>query len=199
MPILNSAVRIANKEQRLLFSVYSRRYKNPESPTTFGANRKHGSEDSYRNIGQLLYHVVPGGCMNIDEFSAVAASLANTADRVLLRTRRRRSSARYCASSCVHLQHRRQSWYLCVKLLPEVIEPFTARSASRRGKKCGPRGGPQQQRAQCTNCRASATSTESPSWFNTSRPHSGTSPDVLCETMIFLAINCRQAICEVPA
>lgn len=47
-----------------------------------------------------------------------------------------------------------------------------------------------------TSCRARATSTESPSWFRTSRPDSGTSPDVLCDTMIFLAINPRQVICE---
>ena len=36
----------------------------------------------------------------------------------------------------------------------------------------------------------------SPSWFSTSSPDSGTSPDVFCETMIFLAINPRQVICE---
>jgi len=47
-----------------------------------------------------------------------------------------------------------------------------------------------------TSCRASATSTESPSWFRTSSPDSGTSPDVLCDTMIFRAINPRQVICE---
>lgn len=29
------------------------------------------------------------------------------------------------------------------------------------------------------SCRANAISTESPSWFNESRPDSGTSPDVL--------------------
>jgi hypothetical protein len=47
-----------------------------------------------------------------------------------------------------------------------------------------------------TSCRANATSTESPSWFRTSSPDSGTSPDVLCDTMIFRAINPRQVICE---
>lgn len=31
------------------------------------------------------------------------------------------------------------------------------------------------------------------------QPDSGTSPDVLCETMIFLAINPRQVICEEAA
>ena len=50
-----------------------------------------------------------------------------------------------------------------------------------------------------TSCRASATSTESPSWFSTSSPDSGTSPDVLCETMIFRAISPRQVICEEAA
>lgn len=50
-----------------------------------------------------------------------------------------------------------------------------------------------------TNCRANATSTESPSWFRTSSPDSGTSPEVDCETMIFLAISSRQVICEEPA
>src|SRR5574343_489143 len=50
-----------------------------------------------------------------------------------------------------------------------------------------------------TSCRASATSTESPSWFSTSNPDSGTSPDVLCETMIFRAISPRQVICEEAA
>jgi len=50
-----------------------------------------------------------------------------------------------------------------------------------------------------TSCRASATSTESPSWFSTTNPDSGTSPDVLCETMIFQAISPRQVICEEAA
>lgn len=50
-----------------------------------------------------------------------------------------------------------------------------------------------------TNCRASATSTESPSWFKTSSPDSGTSPEVDCETMIFFAMSSRQVICEEPA
>ena len=63
-------------------------------------------------------------------------------------------------------------------------------------KKSGPEGAAKSSTAQCTNCRASATSTESPSWFRTSSPDSGTSPDVLCDTMIFLAINPRQVICE---
>ena len=47
--------------------------------------------------------------------------------------------------------------------------------------------------------RQKATSTESPSWLRTSSPDSGTSPDVLCDTMIFLAISARQVICEVAA
>lgn len=50
-----------------------------------------------------------------------------------------------------------------------------------------------------TNSLASATSTESPSWLRTSNPDSGTSPDVLCETMIFLAMSVRQVICDVAA
>lgn len=49
------------------------------------------------------------------------------------------------------------------------------------------------------SCRASAISTESPSWFNESSPDSGTSPEVLCATAIFLAINCRHVICELLA
>lgn len=48
------------------------------------------------------------------------------------------------------------------------------------------------------SCLASAISTESPSWFNESSPDSGTSPEVLCDTAIFLAISCRQVICELP-
>lgn len=50
-----------------------------------------------------------------------------------------------------------------------------------------------------TSCLASATSTESPSWLRTSSPDSGTSPDVLCDTVIFLAISPRQVICDVAA
>jgi hypothetical protein len=38
-----------------------------------------------------------------------------------------------------------------------------------------------------TSCLANAISTESPFWFRTSRPDSGTSPEVLCETAIFFA------------
>lgn len=49
------------------------------------------------------------------------------------------------------------------------------------------------------SCLASAISTESPSWFRESSPDSGTSPEVLCATAIFLAISCRQVICELPA
>jgi len=63
-------------------------------------------------------------------------------------------------------------------------------------RKAAPGGAAKSNNAQCTNCRASATSTESPSWFSTSSPDSGTSPDVLCDTMIFLAISPRQVICE---
>ena len=66
--------------------------------------------------------------------------------------------------------------------------------ADRKGT--APEGAAKFNHAQCTNCRASATSTESPSWFRTSSPDSGTSPEVDCDTMIFLAINPRQVICE---
>lgn len=48
------------------------------------------------------------------------------------------------------------------------------------------------------SCQASAIFTEFSSWFVESSPDSGTSPDVLCATVIFFAINCRHAICELP-
>ena len=63
-------------------------------------------------------------------------------------------------------------------------------------KAAAPEGAAKSSNAQCTNCRASATSTESPSWFRTSSPDSDTSPEVDCDTMIFLAISPRQVICE---
>jgi hypothetical protein len=84
------------------------------------------------------------------------------------------------------------------RIMSERVTPDTIYSASvDRDEERGPRRGRQRSsKAQRTSCRASATSTESPSWFRTSSPDSGTSPEVDCDTMIFLAINPRQVICE---
>ncbi len=84
------------------------------------------------------------------------------------------------------------------RIMSEKVTPDTIYSSSGdRDEECGPRRGRQRSsKAQRTSCRANATSTESPSWLRTSNPESGTSPDVLCDTMIFLAINPRQVICE---
>lgn len=66
----------------------------------------------------------------------------------------------------------------CLKFNPAVY----------RGEEIGPEGlmkyhenGRQNVAYAATNCLASATSTESPFWFSTSSPESGTSPDVLCD------------------
>src|SRR3546814_18207741 len=82
----------------------------------------------------------------------------------------------------------------------DTFLPYTTLFLCGRGlcckKEAAPEGAAKFSNVQGTNCRASATATESPSCFRTSSPDSGTSPDVLCDTMIFLAINPRQAICE---
>ena len=52
---------------------------------------------------------------------------------------------------------------------------------------------------QANNCLASATSILSPDWFNTSRPDSGISPLVDCDTAILAAISDRQDVCALPA
>jgi hypothetical protein len=46
---------------------------------------------------------------------------------------------------------------------------------------------------------ASATSKLSPSWFSTSSPVSGISPEVDWLKAIFLAMRLRQSICAVPS
>ena len=80
------------------------------------------------------------------------------------------------------------------------MRPTSWRALDAQEKAGAPKGGWRGLADQAaTSCRASATSTESPSWFRTSSPDSGTSPDVLCDTMIFLAINPRQVICEEAA
>ena len=50
----------------------------------------------------------------------------------------------------------------------------------------------------CNSCFASATSIESPSWFSTSKPDSGMSPEVDWLTVIFLPINARHEVWVVP-
>ena len=77
-----------------------------------------------------------------------------------------------------------------------AVTPLCAARGLCCKKEAAPEGAAKFSNAQCTNCRASATSTESPSWFRTSSPDSGTSPEVDCDTMIFLAISPRQVICE---
>lgn len=85
---------------------------------------------------------------------------------------------------------------ICYPPLDQELRDRNGRPEGFAEKEAAPEGAAKFSNAQCTNCRASATSTESPSWLRTSNPDSGTSPDVLWDTMIFLAISPRQVICE---
>lgn len=64
-----------------------------------------------------------------------------------------------------------------------------------QGKKTPPKRGNGVLLGQAASFLARATSMESPPWLRMSRPVSGMSPDVDCETEIFLAMSSRQADC----